>query len=60
MSHNLSQTLYYKDNKLYLSNYMMAYEITNVLQSQYVESGIVDFNFQCSVFDQGMTNSYYI
>jgi len=34
------------------NNYMMAYEITNVLQSQYVESGIVDFNFQCAVFDQ--------
>merc|ERR1712241_951971 len=34
------------------SNFMMAREITNLLQSEYSESGIVDFNFQCAVYDQ--------
>ena len=32
---------------------MMAREITNLLQNEYSNSGIVDFNFQCAVFDQG-------
>merc|ERR1711935_1063633 len=35
------------------SNYMMAREITNLLQNEYSNTGIVDFNFQCAVFDQG-------
>ena len=39
--------------KLYFSNYMMAREINNLLQSEYVDTGIVDFNFHCSVFDEG-------
>ena len=37
---------------------MMAREITNLLQSEYSESGIVDFNFQCAVYDQGRTYTY--
>jgi len=32
---------------------MMAREINNLLQSEYVDTGIVDFNFHCSVFDEG-------
>ena len=32
---------------------MMAREITNLLQNEYSNTGIVDFNFQCAVFDQG-------
>merc|ERR1712227_707304 len=31
---------------------MMAREINNLLQSEYVDTGIVDFNFHCSVFDE--------
>ena len=33
---------------------MMAREINNLLQSEYVDTGIVDFNFHCSVFDEGI------
>merc|ERR1712045_682049 len=31
---------------------MMAREINNLLQSEYVDTGIVDFNFHCAVFDE--------
>ena len=41
------------------SNFMMAREITNLLQSEYSKSGIVDFNFQCAVYDQGGLNCFF-
>ena len=31
---------------------MIAREIGNLLQNEYSKAGIVDFNFQCAVFDQ--------
>ena len=34
---------------------MMAREIATLLQNEYSKSGIVDFNFHCAVYDQGMT-----
>ena len=33
---------------------MMAREINNLIQGEYVDTGIVDFNFHCSVFDEGI------
>ena len=38
---------------------MMAREINNLLQSEYVDTGIVDFNFHCSVFDEGIDKKIY-
>merc|ERR1711962_6131 len=34
------------------SNYMSAMGITKALQEQFVESGVVSWNFQCAVFDR--------